>query len=43
MVKNINTILEISNPIKLCRGLEAYVALLRNKEKATAIDVKLYF
>lgn len=43
MVKNINKILENSNPIKLCRGLEAYVALLRNKEKATSIDVKLYF
>lgn len=42
MLKTINLDLENTKPLKLTKGLEAFVALLRNKEAATAIDVKLY-
>lgn len=43
MVTKINKILEKDGPVVLVRGLEAVVALMRNVEKATNIDVELYF
>lgn len=42
MLKKINEMLEETKPVKLIKGLEAFVALLRNREAATSIDVKLY-
>lgn len=43
MLKQLNIRLEKETPRELCNILECFVALLRQKEKATAVDVKLYF
>ena len=42
-LKKINSTLEIDSPEVLVKGLEAIVALMRNHEKASNIDVELYF
>jgi hypothetical protein len=43
MLIKLNKELEEGRPSMVVEGLEAFVALLRNKERANHIDVKLYF
>lgn len=42
-IGNLNKILNKNSPSSLCEGLESLVALMRNHEVATPIDVELYF
>ena len=43
MIINLNKELEEARPSDTIKGLEAFIALLRNRESANHIDVKLYF
>jgi len=42
MLNELNDIFEKSKEDDLITGIETFVALLRNKEKANQVDVKIY-
>ena len=43
VIKMVNKILENDSPVELCKGLEIFVGLLRNKGSTKPVDVELYF